>query len=64
MPSKTAVKIPSELYQRAQAAAEKAGYSSVEEFVEHSIEKALLAMEAVDPESETFKRLRGLGYIE
>jgi hypothetical protein len=64
MASKTAVKIPSELFQRAVAAAAKAGYSSVDELIQHAVEKELVGIEAADPEAEVLKRLRGLGYIE
>lgn len=58
------IKIDSGLYDRAKAAAEKAGYSSVEEFVTHLIEKELGRTEPPDTDSKVADQLRGLGYIE
>lgn len=52
-----------QLWQRAQAHVEKVGYSSVEEFVIHCIEKELDAPSAADQE-QIEERLRGLGYLE
>lgn len=40
-----------------------AGYSSVQEFVTHALEKELAKLEGADSEAEIKKRLRGLGYI-
>ena len=58
------VKIDSNLLARAKKAAETAGYSSVEEFITHIIEKETTKHETTDPDEETLKQLRGLGYIE
>ena len=58
------VKIDSNLLARAKTAAETAGYSSVEEFVSHIIEKELAKYETTEADEETLKQLRGLGYIE
>ena len=59
------VKIDSALYSRAKAAAEAAGYSSVEEFVNHAIEKELAGHTENDvDDKDVTDRLRGLGYIE
>ena len=52
-----------QLWQRAQAHVEKVGYSSVEEFVIHCIEKELDAPSAAD-QAQIEERLRGLGYLE
>ena len=43
--------------------AEIAGYSSVEEFVTHALEKEISQFEDAESEEEIKKRLRGLGYI-
>ena len=51
------------LWQRAHAHVEKVGYSSVEEFVIHCIEKELDAPSAAD-QAQIDERLRGLGYLE
>jgi hypothetical protein len=58
------VKIESGLYDRAKRAAATAGYSSVDEFVAHCIEKELKQLKVDDAESQVADQLRGLGYIE
>jgi hypothetical protein len=40
-----------------------AGYSSVDEFVTHALEKQIAQLEESDSEEEIKKKLRGLGYI-
>jgi len=66
---KNHVKIDDELYTKAKQCAELAGYSSVEEFIRHIVEKEIRqilggdSMEDATPE-EIKKRLQGLGYIE
>ena len=39
------------------------GYSSVEEFITHALEKELAQLEKADSEDEIKKKLKGLGYI-
>ena len=39
------------------------GYSSVEEFISHALEKELAVLEEADTEEEIKKKLQGLGYI-
>lgn len=58
------VKIDSNLLARARKACETAGYSSVEEFITHIIEKETAKYETTEANEETLKQLRGLGYIE
>ena len=58
------IKIDPGLLERAQRAAEAAGYSSVEEFVAHSIENELAKHEAEEAEKQVTDQLRGLGYVE
>ena len=60
------LKLDSHLYDRAKKAAEIAGYSSVDEFIIHVIEKELAQLEAPEGEADekVQERLRGLGYIE
>ena len=58
------IKLESNLLKRAEKAAEVAGYSGVEEFVTHLIEKALAELEAEETDEKVMDRLRGLGYIE
>jgi len=57
------IKIKKELYERVKKFAEIAGYSSVDEFVEHALEKELAKLEGADSEEEIKKKLKGLGYI-
>jgi hypothetical protein len=61
------IKIDTGLLERATRAAEAAGYSGVEEFVAHLIEKELAQSatdEAGEAEQQVADRLRGLGYID
>jgi hypothetical protein len=55
------IKINTELWQRVEQHAKRAGYSSPEEFVEHVLEKAVAGDEVED---EVGRRLKGLGYLE
>ncbi len=58
------VKLDRELYERLQRCAEAAGYSSTDEFIRHTLEKAAAAVEEADSEEEVKKRLQGLGYLD
>jgi len=58
------IKIDSALFARAKNVAETAGYSSLEEFVTHVIEKAVTEYESTDADEKIADQLRGLGYIE
>jgi metal-responsive CopG/Arc/MetJ family transcriptional regulator len=58
------IKIDSNLLTRAKKTAEAAGYSSVEEFVTHIIEKELAKHETDEVNEKVADQLRGLGYIE
>jgi len=57
------IKIDKQLYEKAQKAAELAGYSSVDEFVVHMIEEATRTDSGQDNDEDLIKRLKGLGYI-
>jgi predicted CopG family antitoxin len=58
------LKIDKDLYERLKKVAGIAGYSSVEEFIQHTLEKAASAAEEGDSEEEVKKRLQGLGYLD
>jgi len=58
------IKLNSDLWQRVEQHAQKAGYSSPEEFVEHVLEKELAKQESEDSKQEVERRLKGLGYLE
>ena len=58
------IKLNSDLWQRVEQYAKKAGYSSPEEFLEHVLEKELSKQENEESQKEVERRLRGLGYLE
>ena len=60
------IKLDSHLYDRAKKVAALAGYSGVDEFIIHLLEKELSQLEAADGDTDeqVKERLRGLGYIE
>jgi len=57
------VKISKDLMMKIQKYAEVAGYSSVDEFVTHALEKEIAKIEEADSDEEIKKKLKGLGYI-
>jgi metal-responsive CopG/Arc/MetJ family transcriptional regulator len=57
------VKLDKDLLARVKKYSDIAGYSSVEEFITHALEKELAKLEDADSEEEIKKRLQGLGYI-
>jgi hypothetical protein len=59
------IAIDGDLLRRCKAHAKTAGYSSVEEFVQHVLERALKdAALDVEDDERVLERLKGLGYIE
>lgn len=60
------VKLDKDLLERCRKHAEEAGYTSVEEFITHVLERELRKGRTATPEDEekVAKRLKGLGYIE
>lgn len=60
------VKLDKELIERSKKYAEEAGYSSVEEFITHAVEKELRSAgnSSTEDDEQVTKRLKGLGYIE
>ncbi len=58
------IKIERNLYETLKKAAQVAGYSSVDEFIIHILEKTAAEVEQAQTEEEVRKRLQGLGYIE
>ena len=60
------IKLDKDLLERCKVQAKKSGYSSVEEFIVHTLEKELKKTEMKSQEGaeEVAKRLRGLGYID
>jgi hypothetical protein len=64
MLSKTTVKLNKTICDRARRAAEAAGYSSLEEFIEHAVEKELPDHEQPASKEELARKLKGLGYLK
>jgi len=62
MPS-AKIKIDKALLDKIKKYAEMSGYSSVEEFITHCLEKEVAKIEDADSEEEIKKKLKGLGYI-
>lgn len=57
------VKLDKHLLAKAKRYADLAGYSSVEEFITHVLEKEIARIEESDSEEEIKKKLKGLGYL-
>jgi hypothetical protein len=57
------VKLNKALLVKAKRYSDLAGYSSVEEFIIHAIEKEIARFEGSESEQELRKKLKGLGYI-
>jgi metal-responsive CopG/Arc/MetJ family transcriptional regulator len=57
------VKIDKGLFEKVKKLSQVAGYSSVDEFVAHALEKEIANLEESDSEEEIKKKLEGLGYI-
>ncbi len=60
------LKLNDDLIQRCRKHAEAAGYSSVEEFITHVLERELRRHQeqSTEDDEEVSRRLKGLGYIE
>jgi hypothetical protein len=57
------IRIDKETLKKAKKCAASAGYSSVEEFVAHAVEREIARLEEAEFEKDTTKKLQGLGYI-
>lgn len=57
------IKLDKALVARLKRYADLAGYSSVDEFITHVLEKELAKLEGSDSEEDIKKKLKGLGYI-
>ncbi len=61
---KTTVKLNASLCERARMIVEKAGYSGLEEFIEHAMERDLARLESAESKEELVRKLQGLGYLK
>jgi len=59
----SSIKLDTALLAKVKRSSDLAGYSSVEEFITHALEKEIAQLEKADSEDEIKKRLKGLGYI-
>ncbi len=57
------IKISKDLHKKLKSVSETAGYSSVDEFVIHVLEREVSSIEDSDSEEEIKQKLKGLGYI-
>ncbi|RPI23778.1 MAG: hypothetical protein EHM61_18880 [Acidobacteria bacterium] len=57
------IRIERTLLEKVKRYSKIAGYSSVEEFVTHALEKEVAKLEDAASEEEIKERLKGLGYI-
>jgi hypothetical protein len=57
------IKLDQELYKKAARYAEQVGYHSVDEFVEHILERELSQIDENATAKEVERKLRGLGYL-
>ena len=57
------IKLEKALLVKVKRYADLAGYSSVEEFITHALEKEIAQLEEAESEQELRKKLKGLGYI-
>ncbi len=57
------IKLDKNLLAKVKRYSDMAGYSSVEEFITHALEKEVALLEEADSEDEIKKKLKGLGYI-
>jgi hypothetical protein len=57
------VKLDPGLLKKIRMYAKIAGYSSVQEFITHALEKEIALLEEAESEDEIRKKLQGLGYI-
>ncbi len=57
------VKLDKGLLAKVKRYSDLAGYSSVDEFITHALEKELKLLEGSESEEELKKKLKGLGYL-
>jgi hypothetical protein len=57
------IKLDRTLLVKVKRYADLSGYSSVEEFITHVLEKQIAHLEEASSEEEIKKRLKGLGYL-
>ena len=61
---KSGIKFNKDLLKRIETCAQKQGYTSAQEFVEHVLEKELARLEEAESDEAITRKLKGLGYLE
>jgi len=64
MRSTVTIKLSKSLCDRARKLVDRAGYSSLEEFIEHAMERELARLEETESKDDLIKKLEGLGYLK
>lgn len=64
MPAKVSIKISKQLVDRAREVVTRAGYSSLEEFIEHAVERDVSRLEQSESKEDLIRKLKGLGYLD
>ncbi len=64
MADKISVKLSKPLCERARGIIDNAGYSSLEEFIEHAVERDLAKLEQSESKEDLIRKMKGLGYLE
>ena len=59
----SSIKLDKALLAKVKRYSDLAGYSSINEFITHALEKEIARLESADSDEEIKKRLKGLGYI-
>ena len=57
------IKLDKSLLAKVKRYSDLAGYSSVDEFITHALEKEIAKLEGAESEQELKKKLKGLGYL-
>jgi len=57
------IKLDKDLYEKVKQFADKAGYSSSDEFIAHLLEQVTNPSNPDDDDEDVMQRLKGLGYI-
>ena len=58
------ISIDKQLWAKLKQLSELAGYSSVDEFVTHALEKEVAVIEEAESDEEIREKLKGLGYLK
>jgi len=60
----TSIKLKKELWAKVKRVSQAGGYSSLEEFVEHVLDKEIAKLDDAQSDEEIVLKLKGLGYLD